>query len=258
VDCALPAGSRAASPRVHDRNNHHVHIHFTKTSAQKHIQLTTRATLVASNIQAHPQLQHFDTHMPHSSVSIHSTTSDMAAVAASASQIVPLTVTYTPSSGSVSTATVLGQVLNNGATNWIPASNGAAIYLGTASVQGANQTVVAGSSYYATTGPAVPQQVTITPTGTGSPSNATATFAGANSGSTVAATGSSPLTSSEATASASGTASGSGSQASGSASGSASASASSSSAAAPQLQFSNTVGAGIALLLVAACAFRSL
>ncbi|KAK3671471.1 hypothetical protein LTR78_008570 [Recurvomyces mirabilis] len=90
----------------------------------------------------------------------------------SASQIVPLTVTFTPSGSAVSTATILGQVLDNGKTNWIPATSGGAIYLATSSAQGASETVVAGQSYYLTTGPDVPQQVTISVTG--SASNATA------------------------------------------------------------------------------------
>ncbi|KAK5153518.1 hypothetical protein LTS14_007689 [Recurvomyces mirabilis] len=102
----------------------------------------------------------------------------------SASQIVPLTVTFTPSGSAVSTATILGQVLDNGKTNWIPATSGGAIYLATSSAQGASETVVAGQSYYLTTGPDVPQQVTISVTG--SASNATASPSGAHSSTIVA------------------------------------------------------------------------
>lgn len=79
-----------------------------------------------------------------------------------ASAKVPLTVTYTPESGVTSTATVLGQVLNNGATNWIPSgTNGNAIYLATDGGSGADQTAVGGDTYYITTGPALPAQATI-------------------------------------------------------------------------------------------------
>ena len=80
----------------------------------------------------------------------------------SASAIVPLTITYAPDSGATSTATVVGQVLNNGATNWIPSgSDGNAIYLAPSSADGAEQTVFGGETYYITTGPALPAQATI-------------------------------------------------------------------------------------------------
>lgn len=136
-----------------------------------------------------------------------------------ASQIVPLTVTYAPQSGVTSTATVLGQVLNNGATNWIPTS-GNAIYLAASSEQGAEQTAVGGDTYYITTGPAVPAQATISVSPTASGGAATASSAGP------VATPSHDLASSQAAGASQMSASSSGDAAA--ASGSASASASSS------------------------------
>lgn len=77
-----------------------------------------------------------------------------------ASAIVPLTITYTPPSGALTTATVLGQVLNNGGTNWIPTgTSDNAIYLETAG--SGPSTVLDGTTYYLSNGPAVPAQVTI-------------------------------------------------------------------------------------------------
>ncbi|KAK5111780.1 hypothetical protein LTR62_004700 [Meristemomyces frigidus] len=130
----------------------------------------------------------------------------------SASQIVPLTVTFT-ASGAASTATVLGQVLDNGQTNWIPATSGGAIYLATSSAQGDSNTVLAGTSYYVSTGAAVPQQVTISVTGsvanvtssTSSTSSASssARMTSSASGSKAASTTSAAATSASATTTAS-------------------------------------------------------
>lgn len=86
-----------------------------------------------------------------------------------ASAIVPLTITYTPPSGALTTATVLGQVLNNGGTNWIPTgTSDNAIYLET---DGSGpSTVLDGTTYYLSNGPAVPAQVTISVSGSASAS----------------------------------------------------------------------------------------
>lgn len=101
-----------------------------------------------------------------------------------ASATVPFTITYTASAGGLTTATVLGQVLNNGQTNWIPASNGDAIYLNTASAGGESATVFGGNTYYLSTGAPVPDQVTgITASGTPASSTGSATASGGSGGS---------------------------------------------------------------------------
>ncbi|KAF2482790.1 hypothetical protein BDY17DRAFT_299171 [Neohortaea acidophila] len=105
-----------------------------------------------------------------------------------ASATVPFTITYTASAGGLTTATVLGQVLNNGQTNWIPASNGDAIYLNTASAGGESATVFGGNTYYLSTGAPVPDQVTgITASGT--PASSTGSSASGGSGGSSASPG---------------------------------------------------------------------
>ena len=97
---------------------------------------------------------------------------------------VPLNITYTPS-GEPMTVTVLGQILNNGQTNWVLRSGGA-LYIATDSADSASQTVLRGETYYLSRGPAVPAQATLSATDTAATSTAESgsTMSGARASST--------------------------------------------------------------------------
>lgn len=110
-------------------------------------------------------------------------------VAMSASNVgatVPFVLTYTaPSASAATTATVVGQVLDNGQTNYIPSGTSqAAIYLATASANGASATSIGGSTYYYTTGPAVPDLVTGITVSSSATSSARSSSGGASSSAT--------------------------------------------------------------------------
>ncbi|PPJ51377.1 hypothetical protein CBER1_08409 [Cercospora berteroae] len=74
-----------------------------------------------------------------------------------ASLFVPFTQTFVQTSGSETTTveyTLVGQVLENGQTNWVGYDEGGAEYLYTGSVANAQQTTLAGEVYYVSSGDA--------------------------------------------------------------------------------------------------------
>lgn len=78
-------------------------------------------------------------------------------VASGASALVPFTQTFVQTSGSETTTvayTLVGQVLDNGQTNWVGYDDGTANYLYTGSVANAQETTIAGDTYYVSSGSA--------------------------------------------------------------------------------------------------------
>lgn len=78
-------------------------------------------------------------------------------VASGASALGPFTQTFVQTSGSQTSTvayTLVGQVLDNGQTNWVGYDEGMAEYLYTASVANAVQTTLDGETYYVSSGSA--------------------------------------------------------------------------------------------------------
>ena len=86
-----------------------------------------------------------------------SSTTAAATVASGASALVPFTQTFVQTSGSATSTvayTLVGQVLDNGQTNWVGYDDGSAEYLYTGSVANAVQTTLDGETYYVSSGSA--------------------------------------------------------------------------------------------------------
>lgn len=108
-----------------------------------------------------------------------------AATVASGVTYVPFTQTFVQTSGSATSTvayTLVGQVLDNGQTNWVGYDDGSAEYLYTGSVANAVQTTLDGETYYVSSGSA--------------PAGYLATAGGDETGATMAATSSGAMTTS--------------------------------------------------------------
>ncbi|KAM3424858.1 hypothetical protein BST61_g6835 [Cercospora zeina] len=102
------------------------------------------------------QRTRIEQHRKTTTTSIAMSTTAMSA-APDASLFVPFTQTFVQTSGTETSTveyTLVGQVLDNGQTNWVGYDEGGAEYLYTGSVDGAQQTTLAGEVFYVSSGSA--------------------------------------------------------------------------------------------------------